>query len=353
MEEELQHIILYSSRSFNSIIDGFSAKEGLAIFELDCHWRICSWWDGEHIARSYTDLEGWLRFRKDGAYHFLPLIGGALGWIAYDQGIEGEDLPQKSSQIENMLFWSCSGAICYEITSGAYHIIGSKRFCDEAKSGFEQPSVKQRANAVSIPSPSILQKDVYTRSVQTLLEEIREGRVYQANLSWKSQTFHIRNPLAHYQKLQRYNPARFGAFLQFESHTIVSNSPELYLRAHKNQKICLESIPIKGTAVRSREGKEQLWTSEKEKAELTMIVDLVRNDLGRVAEVGSIHTHHRAIRRCGDLYHAEQKIHAQLKEERSLIDAIRATFPPGSITGAPKIAAMKLIYELEPHARGI
>ena len=79
----------------------------------------------------------------------------------------------------------------------------------------------------------------------------------------------------------------------------------------------------------------------------------VRNDLGRVAEIGSIFTKHRSIRRCGDLFHAEQKIHAQLQKDRSLIDAIQATFPPGSITGAPKIAAMRLIHELESHTRGI
>ena len=197
MKEELQHILLYSSRTFDSIIDGFSTKEGLTIFEIDFRWRICSWWDGKHIAHSYADLERWLCFRNDEKYAHLPFIGGALGWISYDQGIEGEDQPQTQNSIDPMIFWSSSGAICYDLISGVYHIIGSSSFCVEAKKGFQHAASETPPSPISIPPPSSKQKEHYIHSVKTLLNEIREGRVYQANLSWKSAPFTMKTPLTH------------------------------------------------------------------------------------------------------------------------------------------------------------
>ena len=96
-----------------------------------------------------------------------------------------------------------------------------------------------------------------------------------------------------------------------------------------------------------------LWISEKERAELTMIVDLVRNDLGRIAKTGTVRAQPRQLRSCGDLLHAEQIVSAELKPELDALDVVAATFPPGSVTGAPKVAAMEIIHRLESAPRGV
>jgi len=112
-------------------------------------------------------------------------------------------------------------------------------------------------------------------------------------------------------------------------------------------------MPIKGTTTRGITGaRELLENSEKERAELTMITDLVRNDLGRVARPGSVHTSARRIRTCGDLLHAEQEISARLSPGKDALDLLEASFPPGSVTGAPKVRAMEIIHELEDGPRG-
>ena len=116
----------------------------------------------------------------------------------------------------------------------------------------------------------------------------------------------------------------------------------------------IETGPIKGTSHVSDglRGKISLWKSSKERAELTMVVDMSRNDLGRIAKAGSVMPSARRIRRCGDLYHAEQIVKAELKTN-SLADIFAATFPPASVTGAPKHAAVEWIHKLEPHKRNV
>ena len=113
----------------------------------------------------------------------------------------------------------------------------------------------------------------------------------------------------------------------------------------------VHSQPIKGTALRGKHG--NLWNDPKERAELTMITDLVRNDLGKIARIGSVHTHHRKIRRCGDLLHAEQSIYAQVHPHKDILDVLKATFPAGSITGAPKKSSIQYIDRLEKFPRGL
>ena len=147
---------------------------------------------------------------------------------------------------------------------------------------------------------------------------------------------------------------QFGAYLQKDNMNILSNSPERYLTISEyNEDFWAQSTPIKGTASRHRNQRKKLWNSTKEKAELTMIVDLVRNDFGRVCQPGSIFTGHRKMRRCGDLYHAEQSIYGRIKSDLDCLDIISASFPPGSVTGAPKVSAMKFINQLEQQPRNI
>src|SRR6185436_11457007 len=135
------------------------------------------------------------------------------------------------------------------------------------------------------------------------------------------------------------NPAERGAFLDRGDVAVISNSPELFLRVRSRRGRRLAwSAPIKGTAALD-EGPARLEASPKERAELTMIADLARNDLGRVARTGSVRWAPRRIRRCGDLWRAEQRVTAELRSRMDAVDAFAACFPPASVTGAPKIAA--------------
>jgi para-aminobenzoate synthetase component 1 len=160
-----------------------------------------------------------------------------------------------------------------------------------------------------------------------------------------------------YERLLARAPAAYGALLDYNDHAIVSNSPELFLRvrphADGSGRRQVITRPIKGTRPNAPGMLEQLRDSAKDEAELNMIVDLERNDLGRVCEVGSVKvTERRAIEEHPTVYHGVATVEGTLRREVGLVDLLRATFPGGSVTGAPKIRAMQIIEELEPVRRG-
>lgn len=189
----------------------------------------------------------------------------------------------------------------------------------------------------------------YRDAVESTLRSIREGECYQVNLA---REVHVRNPgdpVQAWLRLARDNPSRRAMLLDTGSFTIVSNSPELLLAARGRS---LLSIPIKGTRPASV-APEVLLRSQKERAELTMIVDLVRADLGRVARPGSVYAGPRRVGRVGHLWHAMQRVHAELEEGRTAVDALGALFPAGSVTGAPRIRATELIARHEGRPRGV
>ncbi len=192
----------------------------------------------------------------------------------------------------------------------------------------------------------------YTAGVAHILDAIRSGEVYQVNLSWEHTDVPLTDALGAWLAIRQANPAHHGAYLRHGAVELVSNSPELFIEVDQATR-CVRSRPIKGTATLEEGARAALEASPKERAELTMIVDLVRNDLGRVAQPGTVQAWPRAIRRCGDLWHAEQTVEAKLLPEADALDALAAAFPPGSVTGAPKVRAMEVIHRLEPVPRGV
>ena len=318
-----------------------SQKEGLCIFELDDIWRILTWWNHKETTKTLETIP-----QTTTPYNqTVPFDGGWVGWLQY---------PKKNSE-RSSFFWKTDGAICLHIPSQSYHIVGTEGFCEEANRLFAQKPRSYPSRVPSrIPLPNKVVQNGFIHGVQTLKKAIKEGEVYQANLSWKSDSFLLKTPLQNYFHIQKHNPARFGCFLQFQEHQIISNSPERFLYSWNTpQGRMIVSQPIKGTAAHTLQGRKNLWNNQKEKAELTMITDLIRNDIGRVAKIGSVHTQHRQLRRCGDLLHAEQSVFGILKPKHSFKEVIDSLFPAGSITGAPKIAAMKFIAQLESHERGL
>ncbi len=200
---------------------------------------------------------------------------------------------------------------------------------------------------------------VYAAQVDSILQRIAAGAVYQVNLARRltAPVLAPGDPLAVYAALAEIAPAPFGALVESDGMSLISGSPERFLE--RRAKSCrLETRPIKGTRRRTGEAQDaarrrELAADPKELAEHLMIVDLERNDLGRIAEIGSVAVHEFArVVELPTLLHLVSTVVCRSRPDLDLADILRATFPGGSITGAPKIAAMKCIDELEPARRG-
>jgi para-aminobenzoate synthetase component 1 len=196
----------------------------------------------------------------------------------------------------------------------------------------------------------------FTKGVDRVLEEIAAGNVYQACLTGRASRPFAGDPWRLYCRLQRSNPAPFACFLELPEAAVVSSSPERFLCVDRGGTI--ESRPIKGTAARGRDPhgdaarRRALLGSAKDRAENLMIVDLVRNDLSRVCATGSVHVPElMAIEAYASVFQMVSTVRGRLAPGRDALDAVRAAFPPGSMTGAPKLAAMALLDRLEPVRR--
>jgi para-aminobenzoate synthetase component 1 len=207
------------------------------------------------------------------------------------------------------------------------------------------------------PEPD-LSADQYRRAVRRTIDYIEAGDIYQANIT---QRFQADLPagfdrLALYDALRRRNPATFAAFVDFGATALLSSSPERFLKVEGG---VIETRPIKGTRPRGTNpamdaalGRE-LLASEKDRAENLMIVDLLRNDLGRVAKLGSVEVPVLiGLESYATVHHLVSVVTAELDSGKTAVDLLRAAFPGGSVTGAPKIRAMEIIAELEPTERG-
>lgn len=201
--------------------------------------------------------------------------------------------------------------------------------------------------------------EAYMNAVNLVKEYIFSGDIYQANIS---QRFSVKAPLT-FQPFQlffqlRYNnPASFSAFANFGDWIVVSASPERFLKLTENK---VETRPIKGTRPRSKNVEEdqklarELETSEKDRAENIMIVDLMRNDLSKVCKGHSVVVKQLCqLESYATVHHLVSVIEGELREEKNAVDLLLATFPGGSVTGAPKIRAIEIIAKIEPNKRGI
>jgi para-aminobenzoate synthetase component I len=215
---------------------------------------------------------------------------------------------------------------------------------------------RERRGAGSADLRSTFTRGAYLQAVRRAKRYIRDGHIYQVNLSQRFSAELRVDPWELYVALRRINPAPYACYLGFPDIRIASSSPELFLDVRGRE---VETRPIKGTRPRGRDAAEdrrmgaELRSSAKDAAELSMIVDLERNDLGRVCEPGSVRVSgHRRLERYATVFHTVSTVRGRMREECDLVDLLRATFPGGSITGCPKIRAMEIIDELEPTVRG-
>ncbi len=198
--------------------------------------------------------------------------------------------------------------------------------------------------------------DDYRAMVARAIEYIHAGDVFQVNLSQRLLAELQEHPLQLYRKLRERSPAPFAAYWDFGTHQLVSASPERFLSLNNRD---IVTRPIKGTRPRGRTPREDaaqledLMTNPKDRAENVMIVDLLRNDIGRVAEYGSVAVPKVCeVESYNYVHHLVSEVRGTLREGLSAWDLLAAAFPGGSVTGAPKVRAMEIIAELEPTARG-
>ena len=304
-----------------------------------------------------------------------PFRGGMIGYFGYDLAPSLEYLPRKAgreSRMPDVRFALYDTAIVVDHQIGltefrAFDLLGEginaleKRW-EEWDTLLQQAEPSLGMAWLRVPR-SNFRKDEYISAVRRALEYIRAGDVFQVNLSQRFSCRDIGSPLCRpdpltlYQRLKMRSPAPYSALIRWKDLAIVSASPELFFETAGGR---IVTRPIKGTRPRGETAsedarlKEALRTSLKDRAELTMIIDLERNDLGRVCEYGSIRVlDAHAIESFAQVHHLVATIEGKLRPSVGPIDVIRAIFPGGSITGAPKIRAMEIIDELEPSRRSV
>jgi len=314
----------------------------------------------------------------------LPFLGGAVGYLGYDLAFFLEEKLKGSlkpaSPIPESVFGVYNSAIIIDHLKKKFYIFAAgfpersyslakllaqknfrklQKYASEAACCLRKRQSKREeySGRRRVKIRSNLTREEYLLRVKRAKEYIRAGDIYQVNFS---QQFHSKTDLAGpqiYDNLRRLSRSCFSAYFDAGTHQIISSSPERFLKVEHGR---VSTRPMKGTRPRSLDKNRDLWlgrkllSSPKDKAELMMIVDLERNDLGRVCNYDSIKVARlRELERYQTVYQTTSTIEGTLHKDKDRVDLLRACFPGGSITGCPKIRAMQIIEELEPHRRGI
>lgn len=308
--------------------------------------------------------------------HEIPFTAGAVGYFAYDLKDFVEKLPDTACDdlsLPDCILAFYDTAIIYDNLKGKVYISSSglpetepvknnarkisrlKWFKKNISAGAGDPSPYTAAGKFSLESN--FSRQSYKLAVLRAKEYIKKGDIYQVNLSQRFHTGLNMDPLRLYERLRSASPAPFSSFLDFKDVTVLSSSPERFLLKKGRY---IETRPIKGTRPRGKDEADdlelarELAGSPKDRAEHIMIVDLERNDLGRICVYGSVRPSESfALEKYSNVFHLVSTVAGRLKEDVGPVDCLMAAFPGGSITGAPKIRSMEIIEELEPVKRSI
>jgi para-aminobenzoate synthetase component I len=326
---------------------------------------------------------GWLReMRTEIIPGLPPFQGGVAGYIGYDYGAVLERVPPTRYDdlaLPDVVLGRYDWVIAWDHQSGATWLIsrgGAERrrmVLDRlASTGHRDPVRAQSAAgprgtaapayasdaATNIGLRSTFTHRGYLDAVAKVREYIVAGDIFQANLSQRFQARLGEPAFELYRRLRRRNPAPFAAYLAFDDVTVLSASPERFLRLEPDGQV--ETRPIKGTRPRGLGPMHDaalgraLAESVKDRAENVMIVDLLRNDLSRVCRPGTVRVPELfALEQHPTVHHLVSTVLGDLEPGADAVDLVRAAFPGGSITGAPKVRAMEIIAELEPTRRGV
>ena len=353
-----------------ALVSGGSQDSGrYSILGLDPVAIFRSWGEKISIETSagtdtFTDdpFEAFDRFHSQSCASFpmlnRPFCGGTMGYLSYDLKNQIEQLPQTVSDPYNLpdIFQMIPSLVLIHDRQEESMFKLTFSFCNSGYNSIGGDKI-QEGNKSESRLKSDFTKEEYQETVEKVRDYIRNGDVYQVNFSQRFSAEYNGNPVKLFFDLLNANPASFFAYINARDHQIISTSPERFL---KRSGLEIESRPIKGTRKRGDSPgedarlKEELLSSAKDEAELSMIVDLIRNDLGRICEIGSVKVEsHKNIEAYQNVFHLDSTVKGQLLKNIRVSDIIKSTFPGGSITGCPKIRAMEIIDELEKHARHV
>ena len=299
----------------------------------------------------------------------VPFAGGALGYFAYDLGRRIETIPaiaEHDIAMPDMAVGIYDWAVVTDHQQRRTWLTGygkDHRTFDEwnALQELLQTKAESRSNkkrfAVRSELHSNMDEELYARAFNKIKQYIRAGDCYQVNLAQRFSIDITGDPWEAYLRLRKLNAAPYSSFLNIPEGTILSTSPERFLKVDNG---LVETKPIKGTRRRSTdiyEDKtlsEELLESKKDRAENLMIVDLLRNDIGKSCRHGSVSVPKLfSLESFAKVHHLVSTVIGQLADHSNALDLLRGCFPGGSITGAPKLRAMEIIESLEPHRRSI
>ncbi len=303
----------------------------------------------------------------------IPIAAGLFGYLSYDLKDFIEELPRTSVDdhgLPHLCFFAPSAIIIHDKLNNQTSLCVVNRLdVNGLKTGADVESIEALITApVSMKRntefvggttglKSSFSQPAYIEAVKKIKDYIVSGDIYQVNLSQRFETDFSGDAFSMFKELYQTAPGPFYAYINAGDHQIVSTSPERFLKRSKKS---VETRPIKGTRPRGknisedRVFSEDLLKSRKDDAELSMIVDLMRNDLGRVCCGGSVKvTDHKRLEAYHNVFHLVSVVKGELQADKDSIDLIKATFPGGSITGCPRIRSMEIIDELEPVRRHI
>jgi para-aminobenzoate synthetase component 1 len=308
-----------------------------------------------------------------------PLIAGAMGYFSYDLGRFVECIPARAVDDVpvadcHLGFYGAVATVDHAEGRAWVSAIGAPEADPRAAQRLAERRAAHLAELLQSPGPvtaparapsaaealsvrSNFTREGYLAVIHRTKEYIAAGDIYQANLSQRLSASLPTHPFDLYRRLASDNPAPFAAYFETPDAAVVSCSPERFLEVRRGE---VATRPIKGTRPRSALPEEdarlaaELRSSEKDRAENVMIVDLERNDLGRVCEFGSIYVPELfALESYATVHHLVSTVRGRLRTDATALDCLRASFPGGSISGAPKVRSMEIIEELEPTRRGV
>lgn len=308
----------------------------------------------------------------------IPFLGGAVGFFSYDLGRMVETLPQQSQDdlhtpdlylgfysavlaidhLENRAFIIATGLPLQGEEAARKAAADLAAFREKLQQKLTLPDPWSEADIEASAIKTFFTPQTYGRAVERIRDYIAAGDIYQANMTQRFDAPLRMPPYQLYRRLRQANPAPFAAYLDCgDNFRVLSSSPERFLLLEDN---VVETRPIKGTRPRGKTPEEdkanaaELLSSEKDRAELVMIIDLERNDLGRVCAYGTVRVPELIVlEQYATVFHLVSTVRGQLAQGKDTVDLLKAAFPGGSITGAPKIRAMEIIEELEPVRRGV
>ncbi|MDX1588616.1 MAG: aminodeoxychorismate synthase component I [Oleiphilaceae bacterium] len=354
------------------LVRRFSATQGTVLFDIPDHrgeparyqllsaWPVKRWQvpDGQPVAAVIREINGYIAGHRETQGDWLPL---RLGFMAYGDG-EQELGPARSRHcaIPALVVQEHDWVLVLDRSDQSITLHWSPD-CPadrlaQVRQCLDGPESSPEAFRLTAPFAADTRRSDYLRALQRVDHYIHAGDVYQVNYAQRFQARYRGHPLLAFLALYQASPNPCSAYMDLGGQQILSLSPERFIRVQEDR---VETRPIKGTRRRGRDGAEdqamirELTESPKDRAENLMIVDLLRNDLGRCCETGSITAEPLfAVESYTNVHHLVSTVRGRLKKEFTPLDMLLSAFPGGSITGAPKRRAMEIIRELEPAPRG-